>query len=103
MNPHISLEERFDALMRQHELMFRLSLVPPKKPTLGPKSMRRCSKCQGLGHKASVHPSKEVITLDQWKVAMEEENEDTSDQKLEETQEEIMEETGEELLVCKKL
>ena len=87
----MSLDERFEACMRRHELMFRVSLVPPKKPNLAPKSMRRCSKCQGLGHKASVHPSKEVITLDQWKVAMEEkneeQNEDTSDQKLEVAQE----------------
>ena len=82
MNPNISLEERFDALMRQHELMFGVSLVRPKKPNLAPMSMRRCSKCQGLGHKTSVFPNKKVITLAQWKAAMEDENEDTSYQKL---------------------
>ena len=90
MNPNIRLEERFDALVRQHESMFRVSLVPPKKPNLAPKSMRRYSKCQGLGHKTSVCPNKEVFTLAQVQAAMEEneeENEDTSDHKLKETQE----------------
>ena len=103
MNPNIRLEERFDALVRQHESMFRVSLVPPKKPNLAPKSMRRCSKCQGLGDKTSLYPNKEIFTLAQLEAAMEEENqeenEETSYHKLKETQEEIVEETREEELL----
>ena len=100
----MSLEERFDALMRQHELMFGVSLVPPNKPNLAPVSMRRCSKCHGLGHKTSVCPNKEFITLAQLEAAMVEENEDKSDHTLKETQEEVMEETREEdLLIFKEV
>jgi len=78
MRVNVSLEERFDALMRQHELMFGESVVPPN---------RRCSKCQGLGHKTSVCPNKEFITFAQLEAAMEEENEEENerDHELEET------------------
>jgi len=50
--------------------MFGVSLVPPNKPNLAPVSMRRCSKCQGLGHKTSVYPNKEFISLAQLEAAM---------------------------------
>jgi len=63
----MSLEERFDACMRQHELMFGESLVPLNK---------RCSKCQGLGHTPSVCPNKEIVTLAVWEAAMEKEKEE---------------------------
>jgi len=63
----MSLEERFYALMRQHELMFGESLVAPNK---------RCSKCRGLGHTPSVYPNKAIVTLAEWEAAMEEENEE---------------------------
>jgi len=57
------LEERFDALMRRHALMFGESLVSPHTPNLAPMSVKRCSKCQGFGHTSSNCPNKEFITL----------------------------------------
>jgi len=81
MGSSMSLEERFYALIRQHELIFGESLVLTNK---------RCSKCQGLGHTPSVCPNKAIITLAEWEAAMEEENEekneDERDHELEETQ-----------------
>ena len=67
----MSLEERFDACMRQHELMFGESLIPLNK---------RCSKCQGLGHTPSVCPNKEVVTLADWEAAMEVELEEEKEE-----------------------
>jgi len=99
----MSSEERFDALMRQHELMFGESLVPPNRPNLAPMSIKRCSKCQGLSHTPLNCPNKEFITLAEWEAAMEEENEekneDEHDHELEETQEEVAEEAREEQLL----
>jgi len=60
----MSLEEKFDALMRQHELMFGESIFPPNK---------RCSKCQGLGHAPSVCPNQETITLAEWEAVLKKE------------------------------
>ena len=104
----MTLEERFDALMRQHELMLGESLVPPNRPNLNPMSIKRHSKCQGFGHMPLDCPNKEFITLAEWEAAMEEENEakseDERDQELEETQEEVMEEATEgELLVLRRV
>jgi len=59
----MSLEERFDAVMRQHEVMFGESPVPPNRPNLAPMSIKRCFKCEGLGHTSSDCPNKEFITL----------------------------------------
>ena len=85
----MSFNERFDALMRQHELMFGKSLVPRNRPSLAPMRNKRCCKCQGFGHSSSDCPDKEFITLPEWEAAMEEENaeenEDKSDHELEET------------------
>ena len=104
----MTLEERFDALMRQHELMFGESLVPPNKPNPAPLSIKRCFKCQGLGHTPSDCPNKEFITLAEWEAAIEEENEekneDERDHELEETQGEVVEEAREEeLLVLRRV
>jgi len=103
MSSSMTLEERFDALMRQHELMLGESLVPPNRPNLNPMSIKRHSKCQGFGHMPLDCPNKEFITLAKWEAAIEEEieekNEDVHDCKLEETQEEVMEETTEEELM----
>ena len=101
----MSLEERFDECMRQHELMLGFSLVPHKKTTLVAKSMQRCSKCQGIGHSTSICPNKEAYTLAQVLEANEEKNEEENEESngfiLEETQEEIIKEEAseEELLV----
>ena len=96
----MSLEERFDECMRQHELMFRFSLVPHKKTTLVAKSMQRCSKCQGIGHSTSICPNKEAYTLAQVLEANEEKNEEETEESngfiLEETQEEIIKEEASE-------
>ena len=105
MSFSISLEERFDECMRQHELMFRFSLVPHKKATLVPMSMKRCSKFQGVGHSPSICPNKEAYTLVQVLEAMEakneEEREESNGPPLEETQEEIIkEEASEEELMA---
>jgi len=62
--------------MRQNELMFGESLVPPNRPNIAPMSIKRCSKCQDFGHTPSEYPNKEFITLAEWEAAMEEENED---------------------------
>jgi len=67
----MSLEERFDALVRQHELMFGESLVPPNKPNPAPMTIERSSKFQGLGHTPWDSPNKEFITFAEWKAAME--------------------------------
>ena len=101
----MSLEERFDECMRQHELMFGFSLVPHKKATLVPMSMNRCSKCQGVGHSPSICPNKEAYTLAQVLEANEEKNEEETEESngfiLEETQEEIIkEEASEEELLA---
>lgn len=101
----MSLEERFDECMRQHELMFGFSLVPHKKATLVPMSMKRCSKCQGVGHSPSICPNKEAYTLAQVLEANEEKNEEETEESngfiLEETQEEIIkEEASEEELLA---
>ena len=77
------LEERFDALMRQHELMFGESLVAPNK---------RCSKCRGLGHTPSVYPNKAIVTWAEWEAAMEEENEEEQKASLIKFQKENQEE-----------
>jgi len=69
----MSLEERFNARIEQHELMFGESLVPPNRPNLAPMSIKTCSKCQGFGHTLSEWPNKEFITLAEWETAMEEE------------------------------
>ena len=96
MTTSVSFNERFDALMRQHELMFGKSLVPRNRPSLAPMRNKRCCKCQGFGHTSSDCPDKEFITLPEWEAATEEENaeenEDKSDHELEETQEEVIEE-----------
>lgn len=96
----MSLEERFDECMRQHELMFGFSLVPHKKATLVPMSMKRCSKCQGVGHSPSICSNKEAYTLVQVLEAMEAKNEEEREESngplLEETQEEIIKEEASE-------
>ena len=86
----MSLTEIFYALMRQHELMFEKSLIPPHRPNLAPVSNKRCFKCQGFGHTFSDCTNKEFITLAEWEAAMNEENEvkneDERDHEHEETQ-----------------
>ena len=103
MSTSVSLNERFDALKRQHELMFGNGLVPPNCPNLAPMRIKRCSKCQGLGHITSDCPNKEFITLREWEVAMEEENKEKNDverdDELKDTQEKVMKETREEELL----
>ena len=104
----MTLEERFDALLRQHELPFEESLVPPNKPNPIPMNIKGCSTCQGLGQTSSDCPDKEIITLAEWEAIAEEENEekneDESDHELNETQEEVVEEAGEEeLLVLRRV
>ena len=98
----VSLNERFDALMTQHELTFGKSLVPPNCPNLAPMSIKRCCKCQGFGHTVSDYPNKDFITLGEWEAAIEEENkeknEDERDHELEETKEKVIEEASEEEL-----
>jgi len=85
----MSLEERFDACMRQHELMLGESLVPLNKS---------CSKCQGLGHTPSVCPNKEFITLDEWEAAMEVELEEEEQEEVHKAyEEEIREDEGQEV------
>ena len=83
--------------------MFGKSLVPPNCPNLAPMSIKRCSKCQGLGHTISDCPNKEFITLREWEVAMEEENKEKNDverdDELKDTQEKVMKETREEELL----
>ena len=59
----MTLEERFDALTRQHELLFEESLVAPNKPNPVPINIKRYSQCQGLGHRPSDCPNKEIITF----------------------------------------
>jgi len=68
--------------MRQHELMFGESLVPPNRPNLAPMSITRCSKCQDFGHINLVCPNQETITLVEWDAAMEVELEEESKEKL---------------------
>ena len=70
----MSLNERFDALMRQHELLFGKSLVPMVRLNPSPLNPIKCFKCQGLGHTSLDYPNKKIITLAEWEVAMEEEN-----------------------------
>ena len=72
----MSLNERFDALMRQHEFLFGKILVPPIRPNPGPTNPRRCFKCQGLGHITSNYPNCNVITLAEWAAMKEEFEED---------------------------
>ena len=78
----MSLEERFDALVRQHELMFWESLVPPNKPNPAPLTNKRCFKCNGLGHTPSDCPNREFITLAEWEAAMEVELEEKIEEKM---------------------
>jgi len=104
MSTSVSLNNRFDAVMRQHDLMFWKSLVPPTCPNLAPMSIKRCSKCQGFAHTSSDCFNKEFITLVEWEAAMKEENEekneDERDHKLAETQEKVVDAAREkELLV----
>jgi len=77
----MSLEERFDALVREHELMFGESLVPLNKPNPAPKSIKRCFKCQGLGQTPSDCPYKEFITLAEREAAMDVELEEKIEEK----------------------
>ena len=51
-----------------------LPLQPRPKPLL--KGIQRCFKCQGLGHIALNCPNREIISLAEWEVAKEEENEE---------------------------
>jgi len=81
MSFNMSVEERFYALVRQHQLMFRESLVPPNKPNPEPMSIERCFKYQGLGQTPSDCPNKEFITLAEWKAAMEVELEEKIEEK----------------------
>ena len=66
-------------------------------------SIKRCSKCQGLGHITSDCRNKEFITLREWEVAMEEENKEKNDverdDELKDTQEKVMKEAREEELL----
>jgi len=85
----MSLEERFDVLMRQHELMFGESLITLNK---------RRSKCRGLGHTPSVCPNKEFITLDEWEAAMEFKLEEKEQEEVHKAyEEEIREDEGQEV------
>ena len=99
----MSLNERFDALMRQHEFLLAKSLVPPNRPKPDPINPRRCFKCQGLGYTPSDCPNKEITSLAEWEKTMEEENEeeneDESDHELEEIQAEVVEKASEEELL----
>ena len=99
----MSMNERFDAFMRQHELMFGKGLVPLNCPNLAPISNKRCSKCQDIGLTSSDCSNKKFVTLEEREATMEEDNEkkneDESDHELEETQEEVMEEAREEELL----
>jgi len=84
-----------DALVRQHQLMFGESLVPPNKPNPAPLSIERCFKCQGLGQTPSDCPNKEFITLAEWEAAMEVELEEKNEEKNGDVFEEVVIEADE--------
>jgi len=79
---------------------------PMNRSNQGPMNLRRCFKCQGLGHIAAYCPNHRVISLAQWdavKEEMAEEEKEESIEALEEEEEEVIAEADEgEMLVLRR-
>ena len=60
-----------------------------------PLQLRRCPKCQGLGHLGMDYPNSKVITLEQRKTVREEENQEKKKMQLVEEPKEELEEIEE--------
>ena len=80
------------------------AFTPSNRPNPSPKKLRRCFKCQGLGHIAADCPNRRVIMLAKWDAVKEEVVEEEKEEDIESPEEEevIVEAYEGEMLVLRR-